>query len=367
MGEGIIKVLLIPDPTQAPPFCQAFACHPSAFRLNCWPHTTNMADAQNIHLFFGEDQFQLRKKLQLWKSEFKKKYDGDLNLIELEAKETTANGIIEALETVPFLAEKKLVIINNFLAKGKEHDQEKILEYLANPLPDHAILLFFEEASPDKRRSFYKKLQKLGKLHNFSFMKPDEMARFLHETSKGALSLNSAKYLINQTGAELWRSEKELEKLLVYADDQKITDEMIDEMVMPTLSSTIFKLTDQIAEKNSKGAMKTLNILIESGEDPYRILFMIVRQFRIILQVKDLLQQKYDMTHIIKTLKLHPYVASTTIKQSRNFEMEELKRIYKALLHIDVGIKTGEIKMSVDYKIDFCLSLERIFLQKHLT
>lgn len=323
-----------------------------------------MAEQQNIHLFFGEDQFQLTKKLQLWKSEFKKKYEGDLNLTQLDNKDISANSIIEALETMPFLAEKKLVIVNNFLAKGKDHEQQKILKYLENPIADHAVLVFFEEAVPDKRRSLYKKIVKMGHLHDFKYMNPQEMLRFLHERSKGSLSLQAAQYLITLTGAESWRGEKELEKLLIYADGQKITQEMIDAMVTPTLSSTIFKLTDHIAAKKVKESLKILNILIESGEDPYKILFMIVRQFRIIIQVKDLIEQKYDRTHIIKTLKLHPFVAMTTMEQSRNFSFEELKRIYRALLQIDIDIKTGNIKMGPDNKIDFCLSLEKIFLEK---
>lgn len=317
---------------------------------------------QNIHLFFGEDSFQMKEKLNLWKNEFKKKYDSDMNMIMLNEKSITADDLIEASKTIPFLAEKKLVIVVDFLKNAKEGDTKKFLKFLEDGIPEHAVIVMQENAVPDKRKSLYKRITKLGHKHEFNYMSAPEMSTWIYKQAPKKIDYGTAAFLISQTGGELWKAEKELEKLIAYSGDTKITKQMVEELVMPSLHSSVFKLTDSIAAKQPKMAFRILHILIDSGEDPYKILFMIVRHFRILIQVKDLLEQNYNKGEITSTLKQHPYVIMTTMQQAHNFSMDELKHIYRALLQIDIDIKTGNIRMSADNKKEFCLNLEKFFL-----
>jgi len=171
-----------------------------------------------------------------------------------------------------------------------------------------------------------------------------------------------ALYLSTYCSLNLWLVFTELEKLATYANGQEITTKMIDEIVSPTLSSSIFKLTDAIAAKNMKESLRIFRILIDSGEDITRIFFMIVRHFRILIQIKEMLDKNEIQSTMIKKLKQHPFVIQTASKQAKNFTVDQIENIYKTLLEIDRRVKTGIIKISTGNTSEFELAIEKLII-----
>lgn len=321
---------------------------------------------KNVHLFFGEDTYSSTQKLNYWREQFEKKYEGDINIAILEGKGLEAKNFESDIQSAPFLADKRMVIVKDFLAKGSKDEQKKIAEILEDEIPDFCILIFIETIKlPDKRGTLYKKLNKVGNLDEFKALMGPELLRWINERSKAVgLNLDSrtANYLGEVAGSDLWNLNNELEKLKTYSKTKPITKEAIDQLVHPNLTTSIFKFTDYIAQRNSKGSLRTLNILIESGEDIMKIIFMIVRHFRILIQVKDLMDRGNPKQEIISRVKEHPYTISTTMQQSPNFSAEALRNIYNSLLEIDVGIKTGRIRMLADDKKEMLLALQEFVL-----
>jgi len=317
---------------------------------------------KNVHLFFGEDTFSASQKLKFWRDQFEKKYEGDINIAVLEGKGLIAADFESDIQSAPFLADKRLVIINDFLAKGKKDEQKKVAEVLEAGVPDFCIIVFFESKVPDKRAVLYKKLNKVGQIEEFKALMGPELTRWItNRAEELGLKLNFglAGHLGQVAGSDLWNLDNELNKLLLYSKTKPITREAIDELVHPNLTTSIFKFTDFIAQRNSKGSLGTLHILLDSGEDIMKIIFMIVRHFRILIQVKDLVDRGNAKSDIISKVKEHPYTISTTMQQSPNFSIEALTCIYDSLLKIDVGIKTGKIRMLAEDKKEIMLALEK--------
>jgi len=321
---------------------------------------------KNVHLFFGEDTYSSTQKLNYWREQFEKKYEGDMNINVLEGKGLESKNLESDIQSAPFLADKRMVVVKDFLAKGSKDEQKKVAEILEGEIPDFCILIFIEtQKLPDKRGSLYKKLNKVGNLEEFKALMGPELLRWINDRSnKIGLQLDSktANYLGEVAGSDLWNLSNELQKLKTYSKTEPVTKEAIDSLVHPNLTTSIFKFTDYIAQRNSKGSLRTLNILIESGEDIMKIIFMIVRHFRILIQVKDLVDRGNPKSEIISKVKEHPYTISTTMQQSPNFSAEALHDIYETLLGIDIGIKTGKIRMLADDKKEIRLALEQFVL-----
>ncbi|MFC1599998.1 DNA polymerase III subunit delta [Patescibacteria group bacterium] len=321
---------------------------------------------KNVHLFFGEDTYSSTQKLNYWRDQFEKKYEGDINIAVLEGKGLESKNLESDIQSTPFLAEKRMVIVKDFLAKGSKDEQKKVAEILEGEIPDFCILIFIETIKlPDKRASLYKKLNKVGNLDEYKALMGPELNRWINDRAKAIgfnLDSKTANYLGEVAGSDLWNLNNELHKLKTYSKTQPITPEAIDELVHPNLTTSIFKFTDYIAQRNAKGSLRTLNILIESGEDIMKIIFMIVRHFRILIQVKDLVDRGNPKPEIISKIKEHPYTISTTMQQSPNFSAETLHGIYETLLGIDIGIKTGKIRMLADDKKEIRLALEQFVL-----
>lgn len=317
---------------------------------------------KNVHLFFGEDTYSSAQKLKFWREQFMQKYEGDINIAELEGKTLEAKDFESDIQSAPFLAEKRLVIVYDFLAKGNKDHQKRVAEILEGEVPDFCIILFYESKSPDKRAALYKKLNKVGQIEEFKALLGPELTRWISKKAEEIglkLNFGLADYLGQVAGGDLWNLANELNKLKLYSKTNPITREVIDELVHPNLTTTIFKFTDFIAHRNAKGSLGTLHILLDSGEDIMKIIFMIVRHFRILVQVKDLMDRGNAKPDIIRKVKEHPYTISTTMQQSPNFSIEALHNIYNSLLQIDIGIKTGKIRMLADDKKEIMLALEK--------
>ncbi|MFO0781061.1 MAG: DNA polymerase III subunit delta [Candidatus Gracilibacteria bacterium] len=318
----------------------------------------------NIHLFYGEDTYSAWQKSQYWKREFEKKY-GEFNAITLEGAALTAADFRETVDSVPFLGEKKFILIRDFLRDGKDDDQKTVAEKLEN-IPDFSFVLFLEQEKPDARTSLFKTLKKMAKVEEFQPILGPQLAGWIQEQVQergGKIGRSEAAQLAETVGPNLWQMSQEIEKLLTYANGSPIPSEAIENMASPNVSSSIFKLTDYLGQKNAKSAVKTFDILLESGEDIVKSMFMIVRHFRILIQVKSCTEQRMEKTAITQKLKEHPFVISTALGQSKNFSSELLASVYRKLLQIDTNMKSGKIHMTAGDNTELRLAIEKLIVE----
>ncbi|MBI2639072.1 DNA polymerase III subunit delta [Candidatus Peregrinibacteria bacterium] len=317
-----------------------------------------------IFLFFGDDTYSLHEKLAFWRKEFEKKYGGETNVSLFEGKSINANEIFQACSAMPFLAEKRFTIVKNFLSEGRDEEKTAMAELLEK-IADFSILVFSEHDAPDRRVALYKKIHKIGKLVEFPSLTGSKLLGWIQkkvETRGGAIEKDAVIFLSEVVGGDLYRLENEIAKLVGYAGTRPITKRDIELLVDTQLTANIFRLTDGIGQKNQKLAIETLHQLMDSGEDLHRILYMIMRQFRIITGVKDLSSQGLSRDAIVAKLKEHPFVISNTIGQARNFSFDQLKRAYELLIDIDTKLKSGGIKILAGDNREFVLALDRLVL-----
>ncbi len=323
-----------------------------------------MADqAKTVFLFHGEDTYSSNQKLVHWKSEFIKKH-GDTNVEIFDDKKLDTSNFSTNLEAMPFLSEKRMMIIKNIFKNGKKETLHSIAEAIERT-PDFCIVIFQENGSADKRTTLYKRIQKFGKVEEFKNLSPAEISMWIRkEAQKSNMNISSqtASYLATHCGNELWRVAKEIEKLQLFAEGKEITQEMIDNLVTPALSASIFKLTDYIADRKTKESIAVLKTLKDSGEDLIKVFFMIVRHFRILTQVHDMIQKGEHHSTITKKMGQHPFVIQKTSSQSRNFTTESLKKIYRQLLEIDRDLKTGKIKIVQSDDRQYQLAIEKLII-----
>lgn len=317
-----------------------------------------------IYLFHGEDSFSSQQKASLWKDEFIKKYD-DMNIQILEGNDLTAAQVTEAINTVPFLGEKKLIIIRDFLKESSTEEQKLVADKLEE-IPDYSVLVFTERGRADSRLSLFKRINKDGQTIEFNYLEKYDLLRWIQkEVEKKGCNINGANagLLADTVGPNLWQMSQEIEKLTTHAGGKEITAEAIESLTTPNLSESIFKLTDYLAQRNQKRSLDTFNNLLQSGEDMMQILFMIVRHFRILIQIKACEDKGMSAPAIAKKIGEHPYAVKTAMSQVRNFTPETLSRIYRILLQIDSDLKGGRIHISTDEKNELRLAIEKFIVE----
>ncbi|HHV98866.1 MAG TPA: DNA polymerase III subunit delta [Clostridiaceae bacterium] len=310
---------------------------------------------RNLYLFYGEEEYLKEYCLKHIEESVVNENTRTLNKIVLEGK-TDPEKIIDNCETMPVFSDKKIVIVKNsglFMSKGKSEgkaekkgkQQDELTLFLQN-MPDYTYLIFYEEEI-DKRIKLVNVINKHGLVVEFSYRKPSELAKWVikvFKASKKEISAAAASMLVENCEAGMNSLLNEINKIISFmGDERKVTEEIIDKVCSKSVKGRIFDLTDAIAEKNSAKALELLNDLIVLKEPVPKILFMITRQLRQILEMKLLVNEGLSEKEAASKMNILPFVAGKLYKQAQRFTVDVLKDAINQSLEMDIAIKNGKL------------------------
>lgn len=311
----------------------------------------------------GDDPFTLREEVQRWKEAFVEKF-GDTDLEELDGESTSLEQMAGAFSTSPFLSEKRLVIVKNFLSTQKAEAANKLIPLLEK-IPESTVLVLAEFGSPDQRISAFKAISSNATKRLFLKPKGAQLNTWIQRRAQqngGLMSTEAAGYLASLLGDNLANLEHEIQKLTLFAQGQNITAAIIDEVVTRSVQKSIFALTDQLARKDFPSVLLTIRELQNQGEEAGFIFSMIVRQFRLMLEMRALSEQGLPPPMIAKKMAVHPFVVTNTLRFAKNFTAAEMKSALEKFLNIDRRLKTGLLALKPREEDQYLLALERVLL-----
>lgn len=328
-------------------------------------------DIKSVYLFYGPEVFLIKYYLKSIEEKILDQNTVTFNKTVFEGK-TQVSKIIDNCDTLPVFSERKLVIVKdsgffksspegkkesknreekvddrkeNKSNKGKS-DADMLAEYLKN-LPSYTCLIFVEDEI-DKRLKLTKEIGKHGLIVEFPYQKPEDLVKWVQnivKSHKKQIDTDTASFLVEISDFGMTGIRNEIDKLLVYTGDRKvITIDDVKKVGSKTSKSIIFDLTDAIVDKNMATSLNLLSELITLKEPIPKIVFMIARQFRQLLQVKVLMENGATSKDIASKMNLHPYIANKLRTASQNFTLEQLKDGMQALYECDKAIKTGQMK-----------------------
>lgn len=312
---------------------------------------------RNLYLFYGPEEYL--KKLYLKNIEEKVLTDGlkTVNKTVVEGK-VDMERLTDICETLPMMSEKRLVVVKDsgLFKPKKKSGQEKGrtsgggkdgLSKLVDGIPEHTCLIFYE-AEIDGRLKIVDQIRKKGLVVEFSPQKPRDLVTWVVKTFKTlgkVVEPEAAAYMVDAGDLDMSSIMGEIDKTASYAGDrEKITLSDVKEICSRSLRSRIFDLTDAIADRNGLLALKILNELITMKEPVPRILYMIARQFRQILEMKYIKESGAAPGQTASRLGVTPYAASKISKHAEKFEKSDLKKAIETCLELDRDIKTGRIE-----------------------
>jgi len=306
----------------------------------------NLPTLKMIYFFYGQDTYSNKKAVKKIIADFIEKEGSDLNVNYLFGESLSKERFVTAVTAAPFLGENRLVVLNNLLLSADKEIKESVVSYLPK-IPGFTTLLISEGGDPDKRESEFKALSKLKDTINYAAPDEIKLRQFVSEiTTKGDMKISSqATYLLLQAvGADYWRLGNELNKLLDLAASEgkkEISPEMVSQNIHANNNLKIFDLTDALAEKNIKKAIKTLAIFRKYGEDDAKIFNMIVSHMRSLFLVSSLSGKSPD--EINQATKVHPFVIKKMISSLRKIDRKKLVDFYLNLSDNDWQIKSGKL------------------------
>jgi len=203
------------------------------------------------------------------------------------------------------------------------------------------------EGKIDGRAKLYKKVMEKGTIVEITPVRGSRLIKWLSSrlAAEGKqMDKRAMEYLIACSGDNLAIIEQELHKIFLYTENVKVISlDIIKEIIGKSSKVSIFEVVDAVGDRDAARAIELIRGMLATGVPPVYIFFMIVRQFRLMLHVKDLLNEGFSEKQAASQLQLHPYAFRKALEQSKNFSESDLKRIFKYLLQVDLSLKTSSV------------------------
>ena len=281
----------------------------------------------------------------------------DFNLIKIKG-ETDFDTIKNSYETYPVMEDRKIIIWQNIdLSKDGVKNYKEILDKLgedAKDFPPYASFLIFSDTKPFKGK-FYKEIAKNGTIVEIDRLNNNELRSFIgRRFIKNNKKISNAyideiigrfSYLSYNSEIDLFEIVNSVDKIISNSNDEIIKKEDIDDQLDQVLNLNIFNLTDAIASKNIKEALKTLLLMEKSGEDLFMIYHMLIRQFRILTAVKSLTEANFNDSFIMKASQIGSFELRKAKANIRNYSLDELIDINERLMDMEIRSKSEAFEM----------------------
>ena len=295
---------------------------------------------KQMYLLYGEENY-LKRRYKRNLTQALVTVGDTMNYAYYEGKKVAINDVMDLAETMPFFAERRLLVLENTgLFKSGGGD---FAEYLTN-LPETTYFIFIE-SEVDKRSKIYKTVKAKGHVEELSFQDQETLKKWIfqlvHKEGKQIETI-TVNHFLYKVGTNMENIFSEMEKLFSYTYERDwITKEDVDKVCVTELSNHIFEMVSAVSEGKQKKALDLYYELLALKEPPMRILFLMTRQYRILLQVKELVKSRYGRQEIAGKVGLPPFVAGKYMDQVGRFRTSQLRQILEQAARLEERVKTG--------------------------
>ena len=313
-----------------------------------------MSEAPSVLILHGNDEFAIAAHITKLCAGLGDPSTADLNIARFDGR---AGLDFEALNTAinaaPFLAPRRVMVLDHPIAAfASAPARKKFLDLLDKAPPSTTIALVeYEELKRD--HWLLKWALQAGAragVHVYNMPKRWEMPRWIEAEAKkqaGKIEPDAAARLSEMVGEDTRIAAQELTKLLTYVNfERPIRLADVEKVSIVSAQGSVFELVDALGQNDGKKAQRVLHQLLEE-EEAFELWGMVIRQFRLLLQAREMLDEHATAIEVQNALGLRDFVAQKVCNQAGRFSMSSLESIYHKLLEIDEGAKTSQVPLDL--------------------
>ncbi len=268
----------------------------------------------------------------------------DLNYHLFYGKEDSGARIVEAASTLPFMSEKRLVVVREG-EKLAASDKKEILRYGQSPLSSTCLILLMDKI--DRRESFYTFLMKSGEEVSFNSVKEKDISSWIMNRARKEgkkITLQAALELKERVGGNLRELTNHLTKLFLYVGDkEEVGVEEVRALVGEGREISSFALTEAISERKKDKALKILGKIFSEGRKAPEIIGLISWQMRRLAEAGSRIARGETALEVCQSLGIFPFFRKKFVSQAKKFSPPELKENFYSLLEADRQFKSGKL------------------------
>ena len=306
---------------------------------------SNLEELANIYLLNG-DEYLLNNFLTKFKNNFFQKENQNFDFEEFEEKNSDdfIDKLINSISLLPF-QNKKRIVITYLESISQKSPIIQNIEKIAEKIPNSTILILISYDKINKQRKYIKKMLTVVEFLKFEKLQYKNLDRWIKEKvnkNNKKITNNAINLLEASFNNNLQRLNSELNKIITFLNDKNMINKTEVKKIISNdiylKENVIFDFVDAIGEKNNSKAMTLLNEILQENANVKRLLIMIERQFRLLLQIKFLHSKGYNANKIANIINEHPYPVKKCLKQINNFSISSLKQAFSILHKTDINL-----------------------------
>ncbi|XEC96785.1 DNA polymerase III subunit delta [Paenibacillus tarimensis] len=326
--------------------------------------------ARPIYVLYGKDRYRMQEFVSFLTGQLLGEEERELGVVKFDTSDTPlAEAVMEA-ESMPFFAARKIILVRDqtvLAAGGKdsvkiEHNTDLLMQYLKEPNETSTIVFTVHADKLDERRKLVKQLKNSDALLPFQELESSDLIRWLLKRASDqgrTMTEDAAELLSVRCGNNLQILSQETDKLCLFVGAGGTVGRAdVERMTASSVEEDVFALVDAMCALQTMRALNIYKALLLRREEPIKIAALMARQFRIMLQIKELEGHQYSQQQIASHLSLHPYAVKLAAEKARRFGQRELAAHLASLAELDFRMKTGQIDKSLGLEL-FLLSLDK--------
>jgi len=313
-----------------------------------------------LYILSGPDDYSLHQSLDEIKRGMGDNTMLSANTTTLDGQQVSPEQLRSISETVPFLAEKRLVIIKGLLERFDPReranrpkktsratdppDETKAFASGLSRIPESTIIVLIEDKISNSN-PLYKEVAGGAVVKTFPLLRWEKLKQWAEEQVRregGSLSPQAVDLLTRLVGSNLWMLSSEISKLVLFASGRRVEEEDVKSITSYAQQASVFAMVDAIIEFKVELAQQLLQQLLQKGEAPAYLFFMLSRQVGMIVRAGELRKQGTPNIEIQGKLGLTDFALRKTLEQTSHYSLVRLKEVYQQLLATDLAIKTGK-------------------------
>ena len=299
----------------------------------------------SVLLFEGDEEYMKQSALVALRKKLLPEGLEELNESILEAPET--DQLIAASETMPLMADRRLVVVRDHPAlAGRAEADDRLTAYLSS-VPPATVLLFYCTKKPDGRKKLYSAIRKQNGIVTFSALKDRELTAFVTDAfhSLGReCDERTADFLIFTCGSDTGRLMTEAAKIASHSgSDEPVHPDEISALATPTAECTVFQMVDAVVSGQNDRAFRLMQNQLRNGTERLYMLSMLLRQFRLLQHIRIMQYEKCSRDAIRSALGVPSFAADQYIRQAAMYTNGQIKKAVAVCFDTEYAVKSGRM------------------------
>jgi DNA polymerase-3 subunit delta len=303
----------------------------------------SLADLKLVYLIYGTEDLRLAQALARLKKRVGDSADLDFNSDTFDGDSANADDVVASCNTMPFLSERRLVIVKN-VDKMAKSGQDTLATYAGNPSPSTVLVLVATKLAKNTR--LFKAVDKLGGAAEYAAPKkpeyPREVQRMFADRGK-RISLEAAELLVAAVGYDLRRLSAETDKAVAFVGARdEVTRADVDQVASTTAPTSVFELTDALANRDAAAALRLLAALLGNNESIFGVHALALRTLRDLIVARTLIDRGHgSLGEIARAVGRPDWQVKNLPRQARGFTSDELVNALRAAAEAEAQMKTS--------------------------